>query len=72
MFCIFTEIVAELCDGLGLVDTPEYCAERITDMSTLGARNVYLMPSETFALPESEIRAFRDVIFPQLRAAGLR
>jgi hypothetical protein len=30
------------------------------------------MPFETFASPESEIRAFRDVIFPQLRAAGLR
>ncbi|MBI2223642.1 MAG: LLM class flavin-dependent oxidoreductase [Betaproteobacteria bacterium] len=66
------EVVAELCDALGLVGTPEYCAERIGEMAKLGARNLYLMPFETFALPESEIRAFRDVIFPQLRAAGLR
>jgi hypothetical protein len=30
------------------------------------------MPFETFSLPEPEIRAFRDVVFPHLRAAGLR
>ena len=66
------EVVAELCDALGLVGTPEYCAERIGEMAKLGARNLYVMPFETFALPETEIRAFRDVIFPQLRAAGLR
>ena len=66
------DVVAQLCDGLGLVGTPEYCAERIADMSKLGARSVYLMPFETFAAPEPEIRAFRDVVFPQLRAAGLR
>lgn len=66
------EVVAQLCDALGLVGTPEYCAERIGEMTKLGARNLYLMPFETFAPPESEIRAFRDVIFPQLRDAGLR
>jgi 5,10-methylenetetrahydromethanopterin reductase len=66
------EVVAEVCDALGLVGTPEYCAERIVEMTKLGARNLYLMPFETFAPPEAEIRAFRDVIFPHLRAAGLR
>jgi hypothetical protein len=30
------------------------------------------MPFETFAPPEAEIAAFRDVIFPRLRAGGLR
>jgi len=66
------EIVAQLCDAIGLVGTPDYCAERIAEMTKLGARNLYLMPFETFALPESEIVAFRDVVFPRLRAAGLR
>lgn len=66
------EIVAELCDALGLVGTPQYCAERIVEMTQLGPRNIYLMPFETFALPEPEIAAFRDVVFPHLRAAGLR
>jgi 5,10-methylenetetrahydromethanopterin reductase len=66
------EIVAELCDALGLVGTPQYCAERIVEMTRLGPRNIYLMPFETFALPEPEIVAFRDVVFPHLQAAGLR
>jgi hypothetical protein len=35
-------------------------------------RNLYLMPFQTFAAPEQEVRAFRDAVFPRLRAAGLR
>lgn len=66
------ELVAEMCDALGLVGTPEYCAERIAEMTKLGVRSIYLMPFQTFATPESQIAAFRDVIFPRLRAAGLR
>ena len=66
------EVVAQVCDALGLVGTPQYCAERIVEMTKLGVRNLYLMPFQTFAPPESEIPAFRDVIFPHLRAAGLR
>jgi 5,10-methylenetetrahydromethanopterin reductase len=66
------EIVAQVCDALGLAGTPEYCADRISEMTKLGARDLYLMPFQTFAPPEAEIAAFRDVIFPRLRAAGLR
>ncbi len=66
------EIVAQLSDAMGLVGTPEYCAGRIADMSALGVRNLYLMPFQTFAAPDQEVRAFRDVVFPHLRGAGLR
>ncbi len=66
------EIVARLCDALGLVGTPEHCAGRIVEMSGRGVQNLYLMPFQTFVAPEQEIRAFRDVVFPRLRAAGLR
>ena len=66
------EVVAQLCDALGLIGTPEDCADRITEMTKLGVRNLYIMPLETFALPTREIAAFRDVVFPRLRAAGLR
>lgn len=69
---ISDEVVAELCDALGLVGTPEYCGQRLMEMTKLGPRNIYLMPFETFALPEPELCAFRDVVFPQLGAAGLR
>jgi len=30
------------------------------------------MPLQTFVGPEQEVRVFRDVVFPRLRAAGLR
>jgi len=66
------EVVAELCDALGLVGTPEDCARRIVEMTKLGVQNLYLMPLQTFVGPEPEVRAFRDVVFPHLRAAGLR
>ena len=66
------ETVAQVCDALGLAGTPEYCAERIIEMTKLGVRNIYLMPFQTFAAPEDEVAAFRDVIFPRLKAAGLR
>ena len=66
------EVVASLCDTIGLIGTPEHCAARIAEMTKLGVRNLYLMPLLTFAAPEAEVTAFRDVVFPRLRALGLR
>jgi len=66
------EVVAQLCEALGLVGTPAECAGRIAEMTKLGVRNLYLMTLQTFAPPEPEITAFRDVVFPRLRAVGLR
>src|SRR5881394_1458505 len=65
------DVVGQLCDAMGLVGTPADCAARIVEMTKLGVRNLYLMPLLTFGLPEPEIAAFRDVVFPRLRAAGL-
>jgi 5,10-methylenetetrahydromethanopterin reductase len=64
------EVVAELCDAIGLIGTPAECAARILETAKLGVRNLYLMPLQTFAPPEAEIAAFRDVVFPRLRASG--
>ena len=66
------EVVAQLCDAMGLIGTPEHCADRIAEMTKLGVRNLYLMPFQTFVGPEQEVRAFRDAVFPRLSAAGLR
>jgi 5,10-methylenetetrahydromethanopterin reductase len=66
------EVVAQLCDAYGLVGTPDDCAGRIVEATKLGVQNLYVMALETFALPRREIAAFRDVVFPRLRAAGLR
>ena len=66
------DVVAELCDALGLVGAPADCGARIAAMAKLGVRNLYLMPVLTFAPPQQEIAAFRDVVFPRLRELGLR
>ena len=64
------EVVAQLCDAIGLIGAPQDCAARIGEMAKLGVRNLYLMPTLTFAPPEREIAAFADVVFPRLRDAG--
>jgi 5,10-methylenetetrahydromethanopterin reductase len=66
------EIVAQLCDAMGLVGTPQYCAQRIIEMTKAGVTNLYLMPFQTFVGPEQEIQAFREVVFPYLQAEGYR
>jgi len=64
------DVVAPLCDALGLIGTPDYCAQRIIDMTRVGVTNLYLMPLQTFVGPEQDLRAFRDVVFPRLQAEG--
>ena len=64
------EVNAKLCDAIGLIGTPADCAARILEMAKLGVRNLYLMPLETFAPPEAEIAAFRDIVFPRLRSSA--
>jgi len=66
------DVIAQLCDALGLIGTGDDVAARIVEMSKLGVQNLYLMPFQTFTPPEPELRAFRDVVFPRLKTAGLR
>jgi 5,10-methylenetetrahydromethanopterin reductase len=66
------EVIAQLCDALGLIGTPEHCARRLMEMTKAGVTKLYLMPFQTFVGPHQEIAAFRDVVFPRLRAAGYR
>lgn len=66
------EIIAELCDALGLVGTPEHCARRIIEMTAAGVRSLYVMAFQTFVGPAQEIRTFRDEVFPRLKTAGYR
>jgi 5,10-methylenetetrahydromethanopterin reductase len=66
------EVIAQLCDALGLIGTPAHCAQRLIEMTQAGVTDLYLMPFQTFVGPEQEIRAFREVVFPALQAAGYR
>jgi 5,10-methylenetetrahydromethanopterin reductase len=66
------EVVARLCDTFGLVGTADDCARRIVEMTKVGVSNLYVQAFQTFVGPEAEVRAFRDEVFPRLRAAGCR
>jgi 5,10-methylenetetrahydromethanopterin reductase len=66
------DVIAQLCDALGLIGTAAHCAQRLMEMTQAGVTNLYLMPFQTFVGPEQEIRAFREVVFPALQAAGYR
>jgi 5,10-methylenetetrahydromethanopterin reductase len=66
------EVVAQLCDALGLIGTPEHCAKRIMDMADVGVTKLYLMGFQTFVGPRQEMAAFRDRVFPILKAQGYR
>jgi 5,10-methylenetetrahydromethanopterin reductase len=66
------EVIAQLCDALGLIGTPEHCAKRIMEMADIGVTRLYLMSFQTFVGPQQEIAAFRDLVFPILKARGYR
>jgi 5,10-methylenetetrahydromethanopterin reductase len=66
------DVIAELCDTLGLVGTAEHCAQRIVEMTSAGVTNLYVQAFQTFVGPEQELRTFRDEVFPRLKAAGYR
>ena len=62
------EVVAQLCEAFGLVGTPEHCAQRIIQMADVGVTR--LMSFQTFVGPQQEVAAFRDRVFPILKAHG--
>ncbi|MBM3225847.1 MAG: LLM class flavin-dependent oxidoreductase [Candidatus Tectomicrobia bacterium] len=65
------EVIAQLCDALGLIGTPDYCAQRLIEMARVGVTKLYIMPFQTFAPPRQELAAFREVILPRVRQAAL-
>ena len=51
---------------MGLIGTPEYCAERIKQLEAAGLDHLYLMTDQTYEFATGELAAFRDTIFPAL------
>jgi 5,10-methylenetetrahydromethanopterin reductase len=64
------EVIVQLCDALGLIGTPEHCAKRIMEMAEVGVTSLYLTSFQTFVGPQQELAAFRDQVFPVLKAQG--
>ena len=60
------DALAQICDSMGLIGTPEYCAERIKAAEKAGMEHLYLMTDQSYEFPTGELEAFRDKIFPAL------
>ncbi|WP_419571204.1 ribosome-associated ATPase/putative transporter RbbA [Rheinheimera sp.] len=62
------DLLAQMCDVIGLVGTPEYCAQRLREAEANGIDHLYLMTSATYDYPHRELAAFKETIFPALAA----
>ena len=62
------KMVAEICDAIGLFGTPEHCAPKLAELEEYGVRRLYAMTIESYSFPERTLQAFREEIFPRLRA----
>ena len=60
------DALAQLCDTMGLIGSPEYCAERIKQAEKAGLEHLYLMTDQTYEFATGELKAFKDQIFPAL------
>ena len=62
------KMVAEISEIIGLFGTPEHHARRLNELEQYGLRRLYAMSIESYSFPEQMLKAFRDEIFPRLRA----
>jgi 5,10-methylenetetrahydromethanopterin reductase len=60
------DALAQLCDTMGLIGTPEYCAERIKQAEQAGLEHIYLMTDQSYEFATCELKAFKETIFPAL------
>jgi 5,10-methylenetetrahydromethanopterin reductase len=61
----------QIADAFGLFGSPEYCSERLLRArEEAGVQNVFLFPAHDLAggydMPETEVRAFEQIIRPRL------
>ena len=62
------DMLAAICDTIGLIGTPAHCAKRIMEAEAAGIDHLYLMTGETYQFAHRELKAFRDEIFPAIAA----
>jgi hypothetical protein len=52
---VSADVMAQLCDALGPIGMPAYCAQRLLEMIRAGVTRLSLMPLQTFAGPEQSM-----------------
>ncbi len=61
------DILVQMCDAIGLIGTPEYCAQQLEKAEASGIKHLYLMTSESYQFSERELQAFKHTIFPAMQ-----
>ena len=65
--CAFipSDVLAQICDVLGLIGTPEYCAQWLQEAYANGIDHLYLASAETYSFPHSQsFGPLRKPFFP--------
>lgn len=57
------EVVAQICDLIGFIGTPEHCAKRFHELYRSGLDHFYLAGAYTYEFPHPELQAFKRSIF---------
>jgi 5,10-methylenetetrahydromethanopterin reductase len=57
------DVLAQICDVIGFIGTPEHCAKRFHELYRGGLDHFYLAGAYTYEFPRPELEAFRRSIF---------
>ena len=64
------DLLAQVCDFMGLIGTPQHCAQRLKELNAAGLDHLYLMTGASYEFAHNELRAFKESIFPALAAVA--
>ncbi len=63
------DLVAQICDVLGLFGGPDRLAARLKELEGQGVERLFVSTMESYAHPESTLQAFADSVLPKLRSS---
>lgn len=63
------DLVAQICDVLGLFGGPDRLVARLTELEGQGVERLFVSTMESYAHPESTLQAFADSVLPRLRSS---
>lgn len=60
------DVLAQICDTIGFIGTPQHCAKRFHELYRSGLDHFYLAGAYTYEFPRPELQAFTESIFPAI------
>ena len=63
------EMIADICEVIGIFGTPEYCVRRLKELDEYGVQRLFLRTTSSYEYPEALVETFRDNVLPRLEAS---